>query len=64
MTNRIWPWFDNDYRAHVTAEQYLVMMKWTGIQHGSVYTYPDKPQKYDIQFPKSVLPRVKRYLGE
>ena len=64
MTNRIWRWFGNDYRAHVTAEKYRVMMKWSGVQHGSVYTYPDSEHRYDIQFPKKQRRRVRTYLEE
>ena len=64
MKNRIWPWFDDDYRAHVSAEQYREMMRWTGVQHGSIYTYPDSEYRYDTQFPKKQLRRVRTYFEE
>jgi len=60
VRNRIWPWFDGEYRAHVSAEQYHEMMKWEGVAHASVYTYPGSPKRYDIQFPKRLLGRVKK----
>jgi len=40
MNPGIRPWFDSDYSAHVTASEYLAMMKWTSVHHDSTYIYP------------------------
>ena len=62
QSDLIWKWFDSDYRAHVTAKQYKVLIRWDGVVHGSTYTYPDKPKEYDIQFSSELLSRVIRTL--
>ena len=59
----IWRWPNGNYRAHVSAEQYEAMKGWTGVQRGGVYVYPDRPRRYDIQFPRELLSRVKQSLN-
>ena len=64
MKNRIWTWFDNEFKAYCEKNQnYRQIMSWKGTRHGSTYFFPDGSVRYDVIIPRRLHNRVATLLG-
>jgi len=63
LSDKIWPFGPGESRVHCNAGEYRLVMALTGSEHGSTYTIPDGPKRYDVTIQNSELVRARRILG-
>jgi len=63
MKNRIWPWFNDEFKAYCeNNEDYRKIMSWKDTRHGSTYFFPDGTVRYDVIILRNLHNRAAKLL--